>query len=87
MKDNNAQWGKIVSKIIKAELAKRGINYPELVERLNAQGISDIKVDDLRARLSRGNFSAALFIQCLRAIGVVNLSLENSLFEESSKES
>lgn len=87
MADSKEYWGKVVSKIIKAELAKRDINYPELVALLHEQDILEIKVDDLRARLSRGNFSASLFIQCLRAIGVTNLSLENSIFEKSPKDS
>ena len=39
-----------------------------------------ISVEDLRARMSRGTFSAILFLQCLRAIGVTNLHLEESIF-------
>ncbi len=83
MKDNKAFWGKVASKIIKTEMAKRDLNYPELVTRLHDQKVSDIKVDDLRARLSRGNFSAILFVQCLKVMGVTNLPLDPSLFEDN----
>lgn len=76
-------WSKIVTKILKAELAKRGIDYPMLVTRLNQINVN-ISVEDLRGRMSRGTFSAILFIQCLRAIGVTNLSIEESFFEDSN---
>lgn len=80
MVEDKKYWGKIVSKIIKTELAKRGMSYNELVEKLEGIGVF-IKVEDLRARISRGNFSAMLFLQCLRAIEVKNLLLEDSYFE------
>ncbi len=73
-------WTKIVSKILKTELAKRGMDYAELVEKLSYLNVH-IKVEDLRARISRGTFGTTLFIQCLRAIGVKNLQLDDSFFE------
>ena len=79
MSDDKTYWSKIVTKIIKAELAKRGIDYPALVIKLCEINV-DISVEDLRGRMSRGTFSAALFIQCLKAIGVTNLPLEESYF-------
>jgi len=79
MHDNKAYWSKIVTKILKAELAKRGVDYPTLVVKLHEINIT-ISVEDLRGRMSRGTFSAALFIQCLKAIGVTNLPLEESFF-------
>lgn len=79
MKDEKVIWSKIVTKILKAELAKRGVDYPMLVTKLHEINI-DINVEDLRGRMSRGTFSAALFVQCLRAIGVTNLPLEDSYF-------
>jgi len=72
-------WTKIVTKILKAELAKRDIDYPTLVRKLKDLGI-EISVEDLRGRMSRGTFSAVLFVQCLRAIGVTNLPLDDSFF-------
>lgn len=79
MNDDKAYWSKIVTKILKAELAKRGVDYPTLVTKLSEIGVR-ISVEDLRGRMSRGTFSAALFIQCLRAIGVTSLPLEESYF-------
>ncbi|HZW61170.1 MAG TPA: DUF6471 domain-containing protein [Candidatus Babeliales bacterium] len=79
MNDDKTYWSKIVTKILKAELAKRGIDYPTLVTKLSEIDVH-ISVEDLRGRMSRGTFSAALFIQCLKAIGVTNLPLEESYF-------
>lgn len=79
--DNKLAWAKIVTKILKAELAKRGVDYPMLVTKLKEINV-DISVEDLRGRMSRGTFSAILFVQCLRAIGVTNLPIEESVFEE-----
>ncbi len=79
MKDDKAYWSKIVTKILKAELAKRGIDYPTLVIKLQDINVN-ISVEDLRGRMSRGTFSTIFFVQCLRAIGVTSLSLEESFF-------
>jgi len=80
MQDEKKYWPKIVTKILKAELAKRDIDYQTLVTKLSEIKV-DISVIDLRGRMSRGTFSAALFIQCLKAIGVKNLVLEESYFD------
>lgn len=82
MSDDKGYWSKIVTKIIKVELAKRGVDYPTLVKKLHEINI-DISVEDLRGRMSRGTFSAALFVQCLRALGVSNLPIEESYFDRS----
>ena len=79
-KDDKLIWSKIVLKILKAELAKRGIDYPALISKLTEINVN-ISVEDLRGRMSRGTFSAILFIQCLRAIGVTNLPIEESYFD------
>lgn len=82
MSDDKGYWSKIVTKIIKAELAKRGVDYPALVQKLHEINV-DISVEDLRGRMSRGTFSAALFVQCLRALGVSSLPIEESYFDRS----
>jgi hypothetical protein len=81
MQNDKNYWSKVVTKILKVELAKRGIDYPSLVAKLCEINVN-INVEDLRGRMSRGTFSAALFIQCLRAIGVTSLPIEESYFEQ-----
>ncbi len=80
MQEDKNYWAKVVTKILKAELAKRGIDYPTLTTKLHEINVN-ISVEDLRGRMSRGTFSAALFIQCLRAIGVTSLPIDESYFE------
>jgi len=80
MQEDKNYWAKVVTKILKAELAKRGIDYPTLTAKLHEINVN-ISVEDLRGRMSRGTFSAALFIQCLRAIGVTSLPIDESYFE------
>ena len=74
-------WYEISSKVLRAEMAKRKITYEELVNKLQAIGVH-INVGNLRVRVSKGAFSAALLIQCLRAMGIKNLLLEDSYFED-----
>lgn len=65
-----AQW---VKGILRSEMVKRGITYAELAERLNALGLSETE-KNLANKIGRGTFSAALFLQCLYAIGMTELS-------------
>jgi hypothetical protein len=84
MKNDNVKKdrSKIASKILKAEMAKRGLSFSDLIEKLAAEQNVHLQVTDLRARTSRGTFSALLFIQCLRAMGVKTLTLDDSYFDE-----
>lgn len=84
MSEEKTYWSKIASRILKTELAKRGMTYIELVKKLQDIGV-DIKVEDLRGRLARGTFGAILFVQCLKAMDVKNLLLEESLFEKNEQ--
>jgi hypothetical protein len=82
MNTNVDYWYVISSKILRAEMAKRKITYEDLVSKLQAIGVQ-INVGNLRVRVSKGAFSAALLIQCLRAMGIKSLSLEDSYFENN----
>jgi len=74
------KWAKIISRIVRAEMVKRDISYLELAKKLNEIKVP-ISSDDLRSRVSRGTFSAILFVQCMRVLGVKNLSFDESFFE------
>lgn len=54
--------------ILKGELKRRGITYAGLVEKLAAIGVQETE-RNLANKISRGGFTAAFFIQCLKAIG------------------
>lgn len=67
MSNVSSEWNCVVSRLIKAELQKRGIKTPELVKMLGAIGIEQTEAN-LRSKLSKGNFSATLFLQIILVI-------------------
>lgn len=73
-------WYAISSKILRAEMTKRKISYQDLANRLRGIGVH-ITTGNLRARVSKGAYSTALLIQCLRAMGVKSLLIDDCYFE------
>lgn len=68
------KWEAEASNILKSELKRKGVTYAQLVERLDAIGISEKEVN-VANKLSRGKFSAAFMLQCLKAIETEHLHL------------
>ena len=62
--------------MLRAEMVKRSISYAGLVEKLAAIGIRETEAN-LRNKISRGGFTGAFLIQCLVAMGVTALRLED----------
>ncbi|SLN75936.1 DUF6471 domain-containing protein [Roseisalinus antarcticus] len=73
MPDQN-DWEKMAAGLLKAELKRKGVTYAKLVEKLADIGISEKEVN-VANKLSRGKFSAAFMLACLRAIGTEHLHL------------
>lgn len=71
----HTQWEAKAANLLKAELKRKGVTYAQLVERLAAIGVDDKEVN-IRNKLSRGKFTAAFFLQCLKAIGAQSLQLD-----------
>jgi hypothetical protein len=67
MTRNSSDWNAEAKRLLKSELVRRGITVSELLERLQAIGVSTTKVS-LESKISRGTFSAAFLLQCLKAI-------------------
>jgi hypothetical protein len=57
-------------------MARGQITYKGLVEKLSALGISETEAN-LRNKISRGGFTGTFLIQCLMAMGVTSLRLED----------
>ena len=70
------EWEDKVKRLLKAELAKKGITYAGLVGKLAEIGVMDSE-PNIRNKLSRGKFTAVFFIQCLEAIGCGSLRLSD----------
>ena len=70
----HTDWELMAANLLKAELKRKGVTYAQLVEKLEARGISEKEVN-VRNKLSRGKFTAAFLLQCLSVIGVTALQL------------
>ena len=65
-----ACWNAEASRVLKAQLVRRGWSYSELVQRLNALGAGE-SYASVANKMSRGTFSFAFYLQCLDAMGEV----------------
>lgn len=71
---DKTDWEMLAANLLKAELKRKNVTYAQLVEKLDAIGISEKEVN-VRNKLSRGKFTAAFLLQCLEAIGIKELRL------------
>jgi hypothetical protein len=74
-KTKGRDWKAEVKGLIKAELRRRNLSYADLAERLSAIGIKDNE-RNISNKISRGTFTAVFFMQCMEAIGVKTIHLE-----------
>lgn len=63
------EWETKAANLLKAELKRQGVTYAQLAELIGD------KEPNVRNKLSRGKFSAALLLQSLSAIGVRDLRI------------
>jgi hypothetical protein len=70
-------WKGQVKGLLKAELARRGLSYADLAEKLGEIGVKD-DARNISNKISRGTFTAIFFVQCMEAIGVKIIHLEDS---------
>lgn len=56
-------------------MAKRTMTYADLAGNLRSIGVNE-NAKNLANKIGRGNLSAALFMQCLSAMGLSKLSFE-----------
>lgn len=67
-------WETDAQRILKAELALKGVTYKQLAVRLKEIGVDDSHTA-IANRISRGKFSFAFFLMCMRALGVVEVKI------------
>ena len=67
-------WIARARNLLKGELARRGLSYDDLADRLKKVGIRE-KPENLRTKINRGTFSAAFLLQALEAIGCKSLDI------------
>lgn len=68
------EWADQLKRLLKAELARQGLTYVDLVGKLEDVGVFDSE-PNIRNKISRGKFTAVFLLQCLEAIGTTELRL------------
>ena len=76
MARKSKDWQALAKGILKAELARRGLSYAELADKLAEIGIKENR-RNITNKIGRGNFAATFLIQCLTAIGAKTIHLED----------
>jgi len=69
-------WADTAKAVLKAELKRRNVGYRELAEKLSAMGTPETE-RNIANKISRGGFTAAFLLQCLKAIGCTTLRLDD----------
>lgn len=62
-------WRGSAKNILKAELARKGVDYEALVEKLKEIGVEE-SYSSVNNKISRGTFTFQFFLQCMKAIDV-----------------
>jgi hypothetical protein len=70
----NLEYETLAKNLLKGELKRRGVTYAQLAEKLGEIGVQESE-QNLNKKISRGGFSAAFLLQCLKAIDVRSLHL------------
>lgn len=80
------QWEMDARRLLKAQLALKGVGTRQLAERLQVIG-EDITPGAVANKISRGSFSLAFFLQCCHVLDVEGLSLHTieTKFSERKK--
>ena len=71
---SDAEWAEEAKRILRAEMARRGITYDELAKSL-PKLVSKQSPPSLRMTINRGRFRAMLLLQCLTAMGCRSLRI------------
>lgn len=73
---SDVDWVAKTKGLLRGEMVKRGVSYVGLVEKLAAIGVKETEAN-LRNKISRGGFTGAFLVQCLMAMGVTALRLDD----------
>lgn len=76
MARKSRNWQAHVKNILKGELARRGLSYADLADRLATIGVAD-SARNITNKVGRGTFTAVFFVQCMQAIGAKTIRLED----------
>lgn len=70
------EWAVLARKTVQVLMVRRDIsNYNDLSEKLKAIGVHE-SARNLNAKIQRGNFSAKLFLQIIKALDLKNINID-----------
>ena len=72
---DNAVWRELVSRLIKADMAKKNLKYEDLSQLLDAHGTKQ-SADNLRNKINRGILGADLYLQLFLVLNIKQLNQE-----------
>lgn len=67
-------WENEARLLLKAEIARRGVTYDRLAQRLQSVGVQET-TRSIANKMSRGTFSFVFFLQCMRALGAESATI------------
>jgi hypothetical protein len=70
----DVDYAESARRALKTILSVRGITYAQLAEKLSALGYAETEAS-IAQKVRRGSFQLAFFLQCMRAIGVSQVTL------------
>jgi hypothetical protein len=69
-------WQAQAKGIIRGELKRRNLSYRDLADRLQEIGVKETEKNVVN-KIARGGFTAVFFLQCIEAIGVTTIHLND----------
>ncbi|MDZ7923887.1 MAG: DUF6471 domain-containing protein [Marinagarivorans sp.] len=69
------EWNKHAANFLKAEMAKQGVGYDDLIKRLGNLDV-DETYKSISAKVNRGTFSFVFFMQCMKALNQKTVRFE-----------
>ncbi len=76
MKPKASDWRKVVERLLKAELSKKGIKYQDLSDKLSAVGV-DQSADNLRNKINKGILGSDLLFQIIFVLHIKQIKYED----------
>lgn len=70
-------WQREARRLLQVELARKDIGYKELSRALQTVCGVDVEPKALSNKVGRGTFSFAFFLQCMHALGVNTIRLQD----------
>jgi Domain of unknown function (DUF6471) len=68
-------WKATAKNTLKAELARKGVDYETLANKLNEIGVEE-SYNSINTKINRGTFTFQFFLQCMKAISITNIRLD-----------